>query len=258
MGTLVIGGTTGAYNNSSTTFGGEIIGYNNIIKTGAGKLTLTGSNLYNGTTSILGGTLEIDGKLAPNVIWTTNNDDTNYFPTTSSLTVNAGGTLSGTGTLTGVAVTVASAGTLSPGNSLGTMSLSGSLVLDSGAQLNFAVGGAGASSELSMTSGPLSFTDLAFGDFSFSTGAGFGPGTYPLINFGSYTGSFGNQTGVLDGYAASIGISGDNLVLNVVPEPSTLALLAVGGVGAAAAARSRRRRRGVRSFLPDRPEGTNG
>ena len=81
-----------------------------------------------------------------------------------------------------------------------------------------------------MTSGPLSFTDLAFGDFSFSTGAGFGPGTYPLINFGSYTGSFGNQTRVLDGYAASIGISGDNLVLNVVPEPSTLALLAVGGV----------------------------
>ena len=39
-----------------------------------------------------------------------------------------------------------------------------------------------------------------------------------------------NTSGTIDGYPATLAVSGNNLVLNVVPEPSTAILLAVGVV----------------------------
>jgi hypothetical protein len=60
----------------------------------------------------------------------------------------------------------------------------------------------------------------------------FGPGTYDLIEAGSISGSLSASTsGTIDGYPASLAISGNDLVLTVVPEPSTLALLGIGVVG---------------------------
>ena len=56
------------------------------------------------------------------------------------------------------------------------------------------------------------------------------PGTYNLIDSGSIPiGSLGTSTsGTIDGWPANIAIQGDNVVLNVVPEPGTLVLLAAG------------------------------
>lgn len=65
----------------------------NVVKTGAGTLTLTGASNYTGTTTVSGGTLVVDGSLA------------------SSVTVSGSGRLGGTGTLAGGL-------TLSPGTRL--------------------------------------------------------------------------------------------------------------------------------------------
>ncbi len=48
----------------------------------------------------------------------------------------------------------------------------------------------------------------------------------------------------LDGYPATLAVVGDNLVLSVTPEPSTLALLAAGAIGLVAYGWRRRRAAG--------------
>lgn len=66
---VVLGGQTLTVNNAiatdDTIFGGVISGTGNLVKDGAGKLTLTGANTYNGNTTINAGTLYIanDGSL---------------------------------------------------------------------------------------------------------------------------------------------------------------------------------------------------
>ena len=52
------------------------------------------------------------------------------------------------------------------------------------------------------------------------------------VNSGGTLGGAGNLTsGTIDGYPATLAVQNENLVLNVVPEPGTLALLGVGAVG---------------------------
>ena len=55
--TLTIGS-----NNQSTTFSGVIQDSGGLTKTGAGTLTLTGSNLYTGNTTVTGGVLEVSNR----------------------------------------------------------------------------------------------------------------------------------------------------------------------------------------------------
>jgi hypothetical protein len=60
----------------------------------------------------------------------------------------------------------------------------------------------------------------------------FQPGSYNLIEAGSVSGSLGaNTTGTIDGYPATLTVQGNDLVLNVVPEPSTATLLGAGVLG---------------------------
>ncbi|MGO9114367.1 MAG: PEP-CTERM sorting domain-containing protein, partial [Thermoguttaceae bacterium] len=83
-----------------------------------------------------------------------------------------------------------------------------------------------------MPSGNLSLNGQQFSDFNFTWSANFGPGSYNLIDFGSSSGSLGATTsGTIDGYSAVLGVQGNDLVLTVVPEPSTLAMLGVGAIG---------------------------
>ena len=87
--------------NTDTTFIGTIqdgLSQTSFFKDGTGTLTLTGASTYTGATTINGGTLEADGMLA----------------NTSSVLVNAGGTLSGIGTIDPTTTTIMSGGTLAP------------------------------------------------------------------------------------------------------------------------------------------------
>lgn len=80
-----------------------------VTKTGAGTLTLNGSNTYGGVTNVTAGTLEVNGSIAGS----------------SLTTVAAAARLQGTGTVGATTVS----GTLAPGTSIGTLNIAGDLEL---------------------------------------------------------------------------------------------------------------------------------
>jgi fibronectin-binding autotransporter adhesin len=90
---------------------GGVASPTSIVKTGTGKLTLTGNSTYTGTTVVSNGTLQVDGSLA----------------TTNTVTVD-GGILSGIGSINGP-VTVNAGGNLAPGASIGTLTINADLNL---------------------------------------------------------------------------------------------------------------------------------
>ncbi|CCD92571.1 Outer membrane autotransporter barrel [Bradyrhizobium sp. ORS 375] len=77
------------------------------VRVEAGKTTLSAASTYTGPTIINGGTLSVNGSIAG-----------------SAVTVNAGGTLGGNGT---VGNTTINGGKLAPGNSIGLLTVNGSL-----------------------------------------------------------------------------------------------------------------------------------
>ncbi|SDN87866.1 Uncharacterized conserved protein, contains a C-terminal beta-barrel porin domain [Afipia sp. GAS231] len=94
--------------------GGPVL---DIVKNGPGKQIFAGTNAYTGTTTINGGVLEVDGSIAPS----------------SMTTVNANATLTGIGTVGNT--TIASGGIFAPGSGTpgSSMTVAGSLALQSGA-----------------------------------------------------------------------------------------------------------------------------
>jgi autotransporter-associated beta strand protein len=186
-------------------------GYNTAVnKVGAGSLVLSGSNTYTGPTTVTQGKLVVDGAV-----------------TSPAVSVN-GGTLGGTGNLT--SVTVNAGGYLAPGDPLGVMHLDGSLVLEAGAAMDYELDTPSTSDMVSC--GSLALNGQQFSDFHFTWTAKFEPGTYNLIASGSPPSGLGSNTsGTIDGLPANLAISGNDLVLTVVPEPTALALLGVGAIG---------------------------
>src|SRR5262245_11574568 len=98
-----------AFNRSdSYTFGGAISGPGQVVQAGSGQTILTGASSYTGPTTVVAGLLTVNGSI------------------TSSVFVNAGGTLGGNGVVG--PTTILAGGTLSPGNSVGTLTVNGNLV----------------------------------------------------------------------------------------------------------------------------------
>ena len=141
--TLIIGA-----GDTTSTFSGVIAdkGSGNLIsltKQGAGTLTLSGANTYGGGTVINGGTL-----LASN----TGGSATG----TGAVNINSGGTLGGTGIISGP-VTNNAGGTLSPGAGVGTLTLSGSLVLNPGSTNLFEVNGTTPTNDVVVLGGTVTY-----------------------------------------------------------------------------------------------------
>jgi len=111
--TLIVGS-----NNLSSEVSGVVADFNpcgcgaagpgSLVKVGDGKLILSGTNTYTGSTTINGGILSVNGSIT----------------SSSGVTVNAGGTLGGTGRVPSVTI---NGGVLAPGNSIGTININGSL-----------------------------------------------------------------------------------------------------------------------------------
>ncbi|WP_203076893.1 autotransporter outer membrane beta-barrel domain-containing protein [Falsiroseomonas ponticola] len=128
-GTVRLGASQLAVTGGSGTFAGSITdggveggtGGRLLIDNGA-RLTLSGISTHTGTTTVRSGALLVNGSIA------------------SPVSVEAGGLLGGTGTVGSTTV----AGTISPGNSIGTLSVAGNLVLQRGSVTVMEVQGAAA------------------------------------------------------------------------------------------------------------------
>ncbi|SNY19037.1 subtilase-type serine protease [Pseudomonas sp. LAMO17WK12:I6] len=83
-----------------------------LIKSGAGRLLLTGDNTFRGPTTVNGGLLSVNGSLA------------------SAVTVNDSGTLGGSGRIASLIAN--SGGRVAPGNSIGTLSVAGDVTFAPG------------------------------------------------------------------------------------------------------------------------------
>ncbi|BCP54827.1 hypothetical protein K32_34440 [Kaistia sp. 32K] len=110
---------------TSTVFSGMISGEGGLVKFGSGTLALTATNSYQGTTTVTGGTLRVDGDIS----------------TSASVVVGVGGTLSGTGTVGPATI----AGVLMGGDGVapGTLKVKGTLVLEESSTLRTVVNGTG-------------------------------------------------------------------------------------------------------------------
>jgi hypothetical protein len=83
------------------------------------------------------------------------------------------------------------------------------------------------SDEILLPSKTLSLSGQEFSDFDFEVLTQISPGSYTLIDAGTIVGSLGTHPrGIIDGRDAIISVVGNDVVLNVVPEPSSLTLFA--------------------------------
>jgi len=143
------------------------------INQAAGTTRLTGdSSAFNGTTSVAGGTLLVDGILGG---------------ATSGVSVATGGTLGGTGTIGGNVVVLN--GNLNPGDIggiPGRLTIAGNLTLAPAATLNVDFGQAnvvgGALNDLIEVGGDLTLDGTL--NVSVPPGGSFDPGVYRIINYG--------------------------------------------------------------------------
>lgn len=172
-------GTVDVAGETALTLAGAVSGPGDLVKRGAGTLTLTGDGSgYTGTSTVMGGRLVTNGRLG------------------GGLTVGANGILGGSGTVgsgAGSQVTIADGGTLSPGNSIGTLTINGDLNILPGARFVVEVDPGSNAADLVRVTGNASLT----GGSVAHVGA---TGNYPLrtshtiLSAGTLSGRFDGVT----------------------------------------------------------------
>lgn len=130
--TIGAGDTTSSYSGTIVNGGAATL---SLAKTGSGKLTLSNTQTYTGTTNVSGGTLEIatGGSLASGSAVTVTGSGSALIVNGSiggSLLMNANTTLSGAGSVNGAATIQ---GAHSPGNSPGVQTFASNLTYSGGA-----------------------------------------------------------------------------------------------------------------------------
>lgn len=230
-----------------------------LTKSGTGNLSLSGTVTLGSLTTVSNGGLFINGN-------TTDFSNGTNTSATTAISVT-GGTLGGTGIITVTdgdnivlgangklaAGLEASAGRTTYGLGAGALDLSTATASSNTGWLKFELGGDGTAGttydQILLSSGVLNVgSSLNFSDFSFTELAGFGNGTYVLFQTSNtILGSLGITEGTIGTYDATLSFSGNNLVLEVVPEPSSVTLIALGAVGIGWMIRRKKARRHIGS-----------
>jgi autotransporter-associated beta strand protein len=173
----------------------------------SGTEILTGVNTYTGTTTINGGRLEVDGSIA----------------SSSTVTVNNGGTFAGSGAAS--AVTVAAGGTFAPGNGTpGTSMTISSLSLASAA--NYLVQLNPATATFANVTGAATLGGATV-NAMFANGSYVSKQYTILTAAGGVSGAFGSvvNTNLPSGFTSSLSYDGTHafldLALNFVPPPGS-------------------------------------
>ena len=220
-------GRTGTINvmdaDGSLNFTGAIIDFPGIpggiplIKTGAGTLTLAGTNTYTSATTVNGGTLQVTGSLS-----------------SSAITVHTGAILSGSGSIGGL-TTIKSGGTLAPsGTAIATLTLNNLLTLEAGATTSLQIDKTGGI----LTNDQLAVSAVAYqGTLQLSaSGEALLPGdSFTLFNSLTFSGGFASYIlPALDaGYSWDVSrltLDGTVFVTATLPTP-TFNLVSGGYIG---------------------------
>jgi autotransporter-associated beta strand protein len=243
-GTLELEATSGNW-----TFGKSIIGgAGELVKSGAGTVTLTAAATHRGRTLINGGILALGagGSLANTSEVVLNGGSFNVSALPGGYQVSA---LLGTGSIGGT-VTVTSR--LAIGNSPGTMSFE-NLILGAGSTAEFEVTGGGTAADLANVSGQLNLNGAALSVIQLGTYTPNQKYTLFAYAFGNLLGTFKDLPDGAEFVAAggpwridyddlTAGLNGGTgnrfVTLTAVPEPAAASILAL-----ALAATWRRRRR---------------
>ena len=170
MGDVANDGSLAFFRSDDIGFGGMVSGTGSVVKNGAGILTLTADNSYAGATTVNAGTLRING---------------DQSAATGLVHISSGATLGGSGIIGGT-VNVVNGGTLAPGNSPGTLTINGDLLLASGSILDFELG------EADVVGGPLNDLVNVDGNLQLDgtinvtvpAGGAFDGGIYRIFNYG--------------------------------------------------------------------------
>jgi autotransporter-associated beta strand protein len=217
----------------NTTFAGSIGGTGgNLVKDTNSTQVLSGANGYTGTTTVNGGTLEVQGSLSG----------------TTAVTVNTGGTLlmnSTSSNIVNTTATVAMAGgTLAFGNAANQTQNLGAMTLTANSILDFGAGGGNDKFHFAgfvNTAGTLAITNWLGND------AGGTDGAHDRLVFTGlftdFTSSFSQSQISFNGTSgyAAINFGGTSYEIVPVPEPATTAL--IGSIALCALIGYRERRR---------------
>jgi autotransporter-associated beta strand protein len=191
---------------NASTYSGAISGPGNVLKAGAGTLTLTASSTYTGDTTVEAGRLAVNGSIAG-----------------SAVTVLNGATLGGTGAVG--PVTVQTGGTIGAGNSIGTLTVAGNYTQAAGSFLQAEFNAAGQADRINVNgtvtlSGGTVQALPAPGSYARTT-------TYTILNAtGGVVGTFAGVTSSSAAVRPTLTYDGNNVFLTLLRTVSSFSTAA--------------------------------
>ncbi|WP_158628837.1 autotransporter outer membrane beta-barrel domain-containing protein [Dyella choica] len=196
--------------NSVVTFGHGLFAGANLLKTGAGTLTIAGQSYQDAPVEVAAGTLNITSDFGH----TLNAPDGSPITGSYTITVDNGATLVADSNIQGVAVH--SGGTLSPGiDGTGTIKITGDLSLSAGSTYNLAANASGQSG-LVQVSGTASVQGSSV--TVNAIGSSWMPSThYTILSAKSINGAFGSVSSNLPLLSPALSYDANDVYLTLTP-----------------------------------------